>query len=117
MSGYVIPAISAASSRRDAESPTSVFSDLHALVLRSAATLRRNPVDHLVGIHDVAGLAVNAVGGIDLQPLPALAGVHHFVDIGRAEPQAGVAVLLAAAGRTDVRIVHDQMRGLVLRMA
>jgi hypothetical protein len=40
---------------------------LHAIVLRSPAVLGRHPGDHLVGIHDVARLAVDAVRCIDLQ--------------------------------------------------
>ena len=39
---------------------------LHSLVLRSAATFRRYPVNNLIRIHDVARLAVNAVGKVDL---------------------------------------------------
>ena len=35
--------------------------NLHSFVIRSAAAFRRNPVDNLVGIHYVAGLAVHAV--------------------------------------------------------
>ena len=42
---------------------------LHAVVLRPSAAFRRHPVDDLVGVHDVAGLAVHAVRGVDLQPL------------------------------------------------
>ena len=77
----------------------------------------RHPVDHLVGIHDVAGLAVHAVRGVDLQLLGAVAGVDHLVDVGRAEARARVAVLLAAAGPADVGVVDDQVRGLILGVA
>ena len=41
---------------------------LHAVVLRSSTTLRRHPRDHAVGIHDVARLAVHAVGVLELCP-------------------------------------------------
>jgi hypothetical protein len=44
-------------------------SDLQILIVRSSPTLRRYPVDDLVRILDVAGLAVHAVGGVDLQAL------------------------------------------------
>ena len=39
---------------------------LHALVVRAPAAFGRNPGDDLVGIHDVAGLAVHAVGGVQV---------------------------------------------------
>src|SRR5215203_1227260 len=89
---------------------------LHALVLWTAAAFGRDPVDDLIRIHDVAGLTVHAVGGVDLQLLPALAGVHHLVDVGRAEARAGIPVLLAATRRTDVRVVDDEMGRLILGM-
>ena|SRR5437660_27054 len=44
--------------------------DLHALVIRPAAAFGGYPVDDLIGIHDVAGLAVDAVGKVYLQPAP-----------------------------------------------
>src|SRR6188508_2189840 len=90
---------------------------LHALVLWTTAAFGRDPVDDLIRIHDVAGLAVDAVGGVDLQFLPALARIHHLVDIGRTETRAGVAVLLAATRRTDVGVVDDEVRRLILGMA
>ena len=44
---------------------------LHAVVVRAAAALGRNPGDDLVWIHDVAGLAVNAVRRIEMDLLAA----------------------------------------------
>ena len=35
-------------------------------VAGSTAAFRCDPVDDLIGIHDVAGLAMNAVGSVDL---------------------------------------------------
>src|SRR5687768_7619833 len=40
---------------------------LEVLVVRTPATLGRDPVDHLVRVHDVAGLAVHAVARVDLE--------------------------------------------------
>src|SRR5512137_2469608 len=60
----------------------------------SAAALGRDPGDHLVGIHDVAGLAVHAVARTEAQVRAAGGGVeNHLVDVRRAEVLAGVAVL------------------------
>src|SRR4051812_11705981 len=41
----------------------------HIRVVRTAATLRRDPLDVLPRILDVAGFAVDAILRIDLQPL------------------------------------------------
>ena len=82
---------------------------LHAVVLRPSAAFRRHPVDELIGVHDVAGLAVHAVRGVDLQPLGAVARVDHLVDVRRTEARAGIAVLFAAARAADVGVVNDQM--------
>jgi len=40
----------------------------HRLVIGTAAALRRNPGDIAVGILDVAGFAVDAILGVDLEP-------------------------------------------------
>ena|GEM_PF-3114965 len=39
----------------------------HSHVIGSAAAFGRNPVDDLIWVHDVAGLAVDAVGEVDLE--------------------------------------------------
>src|SRR5690348_8927110 len=90
---------------------------LHAFVLRAAASFWRHPVDDLIGIHDVARLAVHAVRRVDLQFARAVPGVDHLVDVGRTEADARVAVLLAAARRADAGIVDDEVRRLILGMA
>ena len=41
------------------------FSNSHPVISRAAATLRTDPVDVLTVVLDVAGLAVDAVGGVD----------------------------------------------------
>src|SRR5262245_41795519 len=39
----------------------------HPVVLRTPAAFRRNPGNDAVRVHDVAGLAMHAVRGVDLQ--------------------------------------------------
>ena len=39
--------------------------NLHAFVVGAAAAFGDDPIDNLVGIGDVAGFAVDAVGGVD----------------------------------------------------
>ena len=57
---------------------------LHIRVIRPAAAFRRHPVDVLGGILDIAGFAVDAVLGVDLQArLAAICLAHDFVDAGR----------------------------------
>src|SRR5713101_9843988 len=63
----------------DLPSTTRTGGLLHSFIIRSAATLGHHPINYLVRVHDVAGLAVDAVGKVDLQfALAALFG--HFVD-------------------------------------
>ena len=92
------------------------FLGLHAFVVRSSATLGRNPVDNLVGIGDVTGLAVHAVGGVDFQTSHAFF-LDHLVDRRRAEILAGISVLGDASAHADVGIEHVQMARLIFLMA
>ena len=57
---------------------------LHIGVVRSAGALGRHPNDILRRVLDVAGLAVNAVLGVDLEARGAVLVFNHFVDTGRA---------------------------------
>ncbi len=92
----------------------------HAVVIGTAAALGWNPVDDLVGVHDVAGLAVYAVGEVDLKLLyrlrPAFRrrSLHHLVNRGRAEVLAGVAELFATATVTNIQVRNHQVRRLVI---
>src|SRR4051812_33593936 len=54
----------------------------HRLVIRPAAAFGWNPSDIAVGILDIAGFAVNAVLGIDLEARPARL-LDPFIDAGR----------------------------------
>src|SRR5688572_20813676 len=78
------------------------------IVGRPAAPFRGNPVDHLVGIHDVAGLAVDTVGGIDLKTSPG-----HFIHSGRTEVLTRVPILVRAAWMANGGLEHDKMNRLV----
>src|SRR5438034_1263602 len=68
---------------------------LHSVILWPPSTLGRHPRDYLIRIHDVARLAMDAVRRVDLQLFRGRLG-HHLVDVRRAEPLAGIAVLLGA---------------------
>src|SRR5947209_10475300 len=91
---------------------------LHPIVIRPAAALGRHPGDDLVGVHDVAGLAVDTVGRIQVYLLAVghVCGLHHLVHIGWAEMLAGISELLHATGIADIGVMNDQMRRLVFFM-
>ncbi len=57
---------------------------LHAIVGWAATTLWVNPVDVLLHVFDITGLAVNAILSVYLQ-LPRSIGVNVFVDTGGTE--------------------------------
>src|SRR5688572_15624130 len=81
---------------------------LHAVVLRPATAFRRHPGDDLIGIHDVARLAVHAVRGVDLQARWLSGLTDDLVDIRRTESRARMAVLGAAARAAHFGL-HDEM--------
>src|SRR6516225_4801980 len=90
-----------------------VFS--HPIVVRAAAAFRRDPGDDLVGIGDVARLAVYAVCRVQADALAEGLRyvVDQFIDISGAEVLARTAVFLRAAGVADVGVGDDQVRRLV----
>src|SRR3546814_6599055 len=105
---------SARSAKRSARSPTTSpagpwrqappIPASEILVIRPRTAFRRHPGDAFVGILDVAGLPVHAVGPVDLQAqavrLPGV--VDHLVDDGGTAVGEGVAVLGHAANcRTE----------------
>src|SRR5690606_5416688 len=84
------------------------------LVIRPRAAFRRHPGNDLVRVLDVTGLAVHAVGGVDLQS-PAFGFVlDGLVDAGGAEAGARVVVFLGATGHADVGVGDLEVDGLVL---
>ena len=87
---------------------------LYHAVTRPLAPLGTGPGDVVEGIFDVAGLAVKAIGGVELQPLPAALGVDlHFINAARAKSGAGAAVSLPAAGDAQIGVVDNQVARLV----
>ena len=74
---------------------------LHIGVIRPTGALGHRPDDVLRRVLDVAGLAVHAVLGVDLQARP-LVLLHDLVDTGRA---------VALLGRIEIRqVVADRDR-------
>src|SRR5438128_2741787 len=92
---------------------TSTCHSLHPFIVRTAASFRSHPVNNLIGVHDVAGFAVNAVREVDLQMTIGVTVASHFVDRGRTEALTGIAVLFRTPSRAHVRIKHVQVRRLI----
>ena len=63
------------------------LSNSHPVVGRAAATLRTDPVDVLTVVLDVAGLAVDAVGGVDDELHVSCIIWLVLVHPGRTEPE------------------------------
>jgi len=86
---------------------------LQICVTGSAATFRRDPINDLIGIHDVASLAVDAVGSSDCKPgRPVVVGFH-AVDRGRTEILARVSILLSTTGVTQIGIENHEVNRLI----
>ena len=90
---------------------------LHAFVVGTATALGDDPVDNLVGIGDVAGLAVHAIRSVDFQLRWAAGFFHHFIDRGGTKILAGIAVFDDAFRGTSVGVGNAQMAGLILLVA
>lgn len=89
---------------------------LHICVVRPLAALRRHPLDILPRILDVAGFAVNAVLGIDLQAWCGIGRRDDFIDPGRAVALFRGVVEGQVDGDGQRRIAQAQMAGLVFLM-
>src|SRR5271156_1341408 len=87
---------------------------LHPVVIRPPAAFGGHPGDDLVGVGDVAGLAVDAVARVqaDAFAIRLTRVVDHFIDVGGTEILAGAAEFLYTARVADVGIVDNQVRGL-----
>ena len=90
---------------------------LHAFVIRTAPAFRHDPVNDLVGIGDVAGLAMNAIGGVNFQFELAVGILGHFVDGRWAKILARIAVLYDALRGANIQIAHDKVAGLIFLVA
>ena len=88
----------------------------HAFVVGTAATFWHDPVDNLVGIGDVARLAVHAIRSVDFQLRRAAGFLHHFIDRGGTKILARIAVFDRAFRGADVGVGDAQMAGLIFFM-
>ena len=92
------------------------LSYLHAFVIWTAAAFGDDPGNDLIGIGDIARLAVNAIRKIDFQFL-AGAVFDHFVDGGGAKILAGIAVFFDALCCANVQVSDVEMAGLIFLVA
>src|SRR5438874_4585170 len=84
-------------------------------VIRPSTALRRHPRDHLIRIHDVARLAVEAVCEIQERHAPAsIVGRFRLVDVCRTEVEARVSIFLSAPRHAHFGIENQEMRRLIL---
>ena len=91
---------------------------LHPFIVRSAPTFRRDPVDYLVGIGDVAGFAVDAVREVHFQFATARLRIRfHFIDLSRTKTLARISVLFGTSGRTDLGVEYVEVRRLIFIMS
>src|SRR5512141_1086721 len=86
----------------------------HHGVVRPAAPFRARPEDVVEGILDLAGLAVQAVGRVELEPRPPPLDRLHLVDLPGAEARARAAQGVPAAGHAELAVGDEEMAGLVL---
>ena len=82
---------------------------LHAGVVGAAAAFGRGPADVGGGVLDLAGLAVQAVGGVDAERLCAAGGVE-FVDTGGADALLRQVVARQVVAR---QVVGERQGGVV----
>ena len=82
-------------------------------VAGTAAAFGCDPIDRFVGVHDVTRLAMDAVGGIDLQTKPTVSVSCHFVDSSGTEELAGIAIFRRTSWMTNVAVQNDQMHRLI----
>src|SRR5204862_6790336 len=80
---------------------------LEVFVSRPAAAFGGDPADDVVGVHDVAGLAVNAIREVDLETarIPVVLA-DPLVDRRGTEVLAGISEFLRAALHADLGIEH-----------
>src|SRR3989338_1698342 len=98
------------SSPPSAEASTQFVSDsswisigLQNGILRSAAPFGGDPADIVIRIHDVACLAVDAVGRVQFE-MPRRSLPLHLVDLGGAEMVARIAVLGGTFFHTEMGV-------------
>src|SRR5690242_5960177 len=91
------------------------FRASHAIVSWSATPLRWNPIDDLIRIGDVAGLAMHAIRSVNLQTILSLF-LNHFIHGSWAEILARVAVLSTAPAIANAGVGDHEVAGLIFLM-
>src|SRR3546814_253504 len=101
-----------------AASPSAPRNDelLHIRIVRTTAALRRDPVDVLIGVLDVAGLAVDAVLRIDLELHRPIVLLKPFIDPRRAIAGRRAGIDAQFALQLQRRVLQLQMTRLILGM-
>ena len=79
----------------------------------TAAAFRCDPIDRFVGVHNVARLAVDAVGSIDLQTKSSLSGSSHFVDGSGTKELAGIAIFGGTSWMANIGVDDHQVDWLI----
>jgi hypothetical protein len=93
------------------------MANLHPIVVGSSTAFGTDPDDVFIGVHDVASLAVDAVGGIELQVLAEPVGIiFHLIYGRRAVILAGITVLARAPVVADIETTDPQVGRLILFM-
>src|SRR5215469_5384750 len=88
----------------------------HSFVVWASTAFGWDPIDDLVGVGDVARLAVDAIRRVDFEFRRAFFRTH-LVDCRRTEILARVAVLADAAVAANIRVENNKMARLVLLVA
>src|SRR4051812_43939189 len=102
--GAAVPSSRAARARR-----------LHIGIIRSSSALGHDPVDVLRRVLDVAGLAVDAILGVDLEPRPPLF-LDKFIDARRTISLLRTCINGQIHLGGYVGILERQVNGLVFLM-
>lgn len=89
---------------------------LHIRVVRAAASFGSDPDNILCRVLDIAGFAVQTVGGIDLQTCFSIGIRHEFINGCRAITGFGTGVFREIDGYRNIRIFQRQMSRLVFLM-
>src|SRR3954454_18778787 len=90
--------------------------NLHVRVIGASAAFWSDPVDVLGRVLDVAGLAVNAVLGVDLEPRFTAFAFNKFINACRAITLLGAGIDRQVDGHGYVGVLERQMNRLVFLM-
>src|SRR4051794_20047383 len=90
--------------------------NLHVRVIGASAAFWSDPVDVLGRVLDVAGLAVDAILGVDLEPRFTVLALDEFVNACRAITLLGAAIDRQVDRGRYVCVLERQMNRLVFLM-